>query len=178
MRLVRRLALGAATLISAVAALGVVGYAGLLLAGYDPVVVYSGSMRPALPIGSLVALRSEPASRLRVGDVISFRDPYDRARLVTHRVVGIAARPQGRVYRTKGDANPVADPWRITLPGTVGTPRFTIPLAGYAIVYAETREVRQTVILAFSALLLVSLLRRIWRVAPVAAPVEAEERLT
>jgi len=176
MRLLRRLTLGAATLFSAAAALGVLGYGGLLAAGFRPVVVYSGSMEPTLPVGSLLALRSAPSASIRVGDVITFRDPYDRDRLVTHRVVGIVRRPVGRVYRTKGDANPAPDPWRITLPGEVGTPRFSIPWAGYALVYGSTREVRQAVILVFAALLLGSLLRRIWRRSPRLAPIEAEER--
>jgi signal peptidase len=175
MRLLRRLTLGAATLISAVAALGVVGYGALRVVGFDPVVVYSGSMEPTFPVGSLVALRPASAASVRVGDVITFRDPYDRDRLVTHRVVSIAERRSRRVYRTKGDANAAPDPWRITLPGEVGTPRFKVPWAGYALLYASAREVRQAAILAFAALLLVSLLRRIWR-GP--APIEAEERST
>ena len=176
MQLLRRLALGAATLISAVAALGVVGYAALILAGFRPLVVYSGSMGPTLPVGSLVALRPTPAASVRVGDVITFRDPYDRSRLVTHRVVSIAQRPVGRVYRTKGDANPAPDPWRVTLPGEVGTPRFTIPWAGYALAYASTREVRQAAIVVFAALVLGSLLRRIWRRPAALERRDAEER--
>jgi signal peptidase len=165
-RLLRRFALGAATLISAAAALGVLGYCALLAGGLKPVVVYSGSMEPALPIGSLVALRETPAARVAAGDVITFDDPYEHGHLVTHRVVSVFETPRGRVYRTKGDANAAVDPWQITLPGNVGTPSLVIPYAGYVLLYAERPAVRQLVIVAFAGLLLLSLLRRIWRRAP------------
>jgi signal peptidase I len=54
----------------------VAAYAGLLAAGFKPVAVYSGSMRPTLGVGSLAVDHVVPASSVRVGDVITFNDPY------------------------------------------------------------------------------------------------------
>src|SRR5436309_5260616 len=93
----------------------VAGYAGLLAAGYRPVAVYSGSMRPTLGVGSLAIDRPIDSAAVRVGDVITFNDPYVKGRFVTHRVVRIIPTKQGPAYRTKGDANPSRDPWTIRL---------------------------------------------------------------
>jgi signal peptidase len=163
-----RLAHGTAGLASGLAVLLVLGYTGLVLAGYRPVAVYSGSMVPTLGVGSLAVVEPVASQHVRVGDVITFRDPYAPDKLVTHRLVRRVVRDGVAGYRTKGDANPVQDPWTIRLPPRVGRLRFSVPLAGYALVYAGTREVRQALILLVGALFLCSLLRRIWRGAPAA----------
>jgi signal peptidase I len=149
--------LSGATVILAVA------YAALAVVGYKPVAVYSGSMRPTIPIGGLALDRAIPASQVRVGDVITFSDPLVTNRLVTHRVVNIIQTPNGLAYRTKGDANPSRDPWTIRLPGKVGRVAFHLPVAGYVLYYAHTREIRGLLILLASLLLLTGVLRHIWR---------------
>jgi signal peptidase len=138
-------------------------YAALQVAGYKPVAVYSGSMQPTLAVGSLAVDRPVSASKVRVGDVITFSDPYVKGRLVTHRVVEILTTPHGLAYRTKGDANATRDPWTIRLTGQVGRVSFNVPLAGYVLVYAHTREVRGALIFLAALFVLISLLRRIWR---------------
>jgi signal peptidase len=151
----------------------VVGYAALLVAGFRPVAVYSGSMVPTLRVGSIAIDRPVAASSVRVGDVITFSDPYVANRLVTHRVVRIFQTSKGVAYRTKGDANPARDPWTIRLPDRVGRVQFSIPVAGYVLWYAHTREVRTALIAVAALLALVGLLRRIWREEPTAATGDA-----
>src|SRR5438876_10252927 len=77
----------------------VAAYAFLLVAGYKPVAVYSGSMTPTLGVGSLAVDRVIPAREVGVGDVITFNDPYVKGRLVTHRVVQILHTRTGLAYR-------------------------------------------------------------------------------
>jgi signal peptidase len=144
----------------------VAAYAGLLVVGFKPVAVYSGSMRPTLGVGSLAVDRVVPASSVRVGDVITFNDPYVKGRLVTHRVAQIVQTKQGLAYRTKGDANATRDPWAIKLNDKVGRVAFHVPLAGYALWYAHTREIRAVLLGAFALFVLIGVLRRIWRVDP------------
>ena len=146
-----------------------VAYASLAAAGYRPVAVYSGSMRPTLGVGSLAFVRAIDSSAVRTGDVITFRDPYVSGRLVTHRVVQIIRTKRGLAYRTKGDANPTRDPWTIRLNGKVGRLAFHVPLAGYALVYAHTRAARGALIVFAAFLLLLALLRWIWRPGTAAA---------
>lgn len=163
MRSVARIASWTAGLVPGLAVLALVVYAGLFAAGYRTVAVYSGSMEPVLHVGALAFVESIDSADVRVGDVITFQDPTTPGRLITHRVVKRFRHEGELVYGTKGDANAVADPWTIALPGTVGRLRFDVPVAGYALVYAKTREVRLALILLFSGLLLAWLLLRIWR---------------
>ena len=156
--------------VSGLAVLGVLGYAGLMVAGYRPVAVYSGSMVPTIGVGSLAVERPVPASSVRVGDVITFTDPYVTSRLVTHRVIRIFHTSHGLAYRTKGDANTARDPWTIKLPDRVGRMSFAVPYAGYALWYAHTREVRTGLIILAALFALSAMLRRIWRSEGAGAP--------
>jgi signal peptidase I len=170
------IAKGTAGLLCGLAVLGALAYAALLLAGYRPVVVYSGSMEPELGVGSLALVKSVPSESVRVGDVITFVDPYQPGRLVTHRVVEAVERLEGGLaYRTKGDANAHRDPWAIALPAQAGRTAFDVPYVGYALWYAKTREARTLLIVLVAAFTLFWLLGRIWRPEPAAeAKISAE----
>jgi len=156
----------AVTLVAGVAVLCVFAYAALLVAGYKPVEVYSGSMVPTLRVGSIAFDRPVAGESVRVGDVITFQDPYSRGRLVTHRVVRIFHTKHGLAYRTKGDANATRDPWTIRLPEKVGRVAFSVPYLGHVVWYAHTREVRSALILLAAVFVLAFALRRIWRSEP------------
>ena len=150
--------------IAGLAVLATIAYLALFLAGYRPVVVYSGSMEPGLPVGTLAFVESVPAENIHVGDVITFGDPHQPGRLVTHRVVETAETDEGALaFRTKGDANLTRDPWTIALPDEAGRLAFDVPYVGYALWYAKTREVRTGLILLLSGLVLAFLLQAIWR---------------
>jgi len=159
-------------LISGSAVAFAVAYAALTVVGYKPVAVYSGSMEPTIPVGGLALDRAIPAREVGIGDVITFSDPYVKGRLVTHRVIDILQTPRGPAYRTKGDANPGRDPWTIRLAGQVGRVSFSVPVAGYILFYAHTREVRAALICLAALFLLFGMLRWIWRkeaIAPLGA---------
>lgn len=96
--------------------------------------VMSGSMVPAIPVGSLVVVTSADSSAVNVGDVITFQLPD---RVVTHRVIAIDHDTTGLIFTTKGDANEVADQSQIRLHASVGIVRATMPGAGYFVVYAQ-----------------------------------------
>jgi signal peptidase len=170
MRTARTIGGWTAGVVSALAAAVVVAYAVLLVLGYRPAVVLSGSMEPTLGVGSIAFVQSVRSGEVQVGDVITFADPHDPDRMITHRVASKlerAGRPAA--YRTKGDANPRLDPWTIELPPRAGRLAFAVPDAGYALTVAATREVRTAVILALGLVLLLGLLRRIWRPSPTAS---------
>jgi len=77
--------------------------------------------------------------RLAVGDVILFQNPYQPSVQMVHRIIQLNIGDSGQpVVRTKGDANPVADPWTVTLHGKdVYVVQFTLPLLGYPAVYTN-----------------------------------------
>ena len=77
--------------------------------------VLSGSMTPTYPTGSAAFVTPEPISALRVGQVVVYHIPVLDHHLVMHRVVKIQMAGARPVITTRGDANPVVDPWRARL---------------------------------------------------------------
>ena len=106
------------------------------LLGMQRYVILTGSMTGTYDPGSLVYDRAVPTDELAVGDVITYAPPAGTSvhDLVTHRIVAIDRDRAGkRLFRTKGDANQVADPWRFTLDrATQARVSFGVPDVGFA----------------------------------------------
>ena len=103
---------------AAVMAIGIVGasFAGVLRID----AIESGSMAPAIPLGSDVAVTPEPISALRVGQVIAFVPPAPYPQVtVVHEVAGVKRAMGVAVITTRGVANKVNDPWRAVVRGHV-----------------------------------------------------------
>lgn len=158
------LALGAAVLLPAAA-------------GLQRYVVTGGSMTGTYDRGSLVYARVVPTAGLRVGDVITYQPPAGAGprELVTHRIVAIAVgRDSRRVFRTRGDANPVADPWRFTLPAaTQARVVFGVPYLGFALAALGDRATRMLLIGLPSLVVALLVLLTLWREAGVEAGTRA-----
>ncbi|MCU1468301.1 MAG: signal peptidase [Actinomycetia bacterium] len=84
-----------------------------VLLGYRPLVVSSGSMRPALQVGDLVVTTAVPADHLHVGDIVSFDDRNGTGELITHRVRSVVANGSEMRVETRGDANAVSEIWDV-----------------------------------------------------------------
>ncbi len=135
--------------------------------GAHPLTVMSGSMHPAIATGDAVVVAPIKASRMRVGEVVTFRDPHrQRHRLITHRVRGLER--AGGVFKvvTRGDANNASEHWRVPVGGEVGKVVYRLPMAGYLSRLAASPRGR--VVMVFLPLLLLGgwALVRIWRPAP------------
>lgn len=79
------------------------------LLGWKLQPVLSASMEPTYPVGSLLVVEPLDASAVRPGMVITYTDPAEPGRLVTHRVL----RPvpgEALAFHTQGDANITPDP--------------------------------------------------------------------
>jgi signal peptidase len=137
------------------------------LLGFQRYVITSGSMTGTYDRGSLVYDRVVPASSLNVGDVITYDPPAGAgpAGLITHRIVAITPQPNGtRVFRTKGDANPVKDPWTFTLSNrTQARVAFHLPYVGFALAALAERKVRMLIIGIPALLVALSVLAGLWR---------------
>jgi signal peptidase len=143
------------------------------LLGFQRYVITSGSMTGTYDRGSIVYDRVVPTAALKAGDVITYDPPAGAgpAGLVTHRIVSIAPRPGGaRLFRTKGDANPVKDPWTFTLTRpTQARVAFHLPYVGYALAALADRRLRMVVIGVPALLVALSVLAGLWREAGEAA---------
>jgi len=156
-----RIATGAAFVLALAAAVLVLLPA---LIGWQRYAIVSGSMTGIYDKGSLVLDEVVPVRDLRVGDVITYMPPAGD-HLITHRIVSIGHDAAGaRVFRTKGDANPVADGWTFRLDRpTQARVRFGIPYAGYALSALGRRDVRM-VLITLPALLIAGVsLAGLWR---------------
>lgn len=134
LRMAGRMA-GYAVSIIAVGALLAVTLPGL--AGYHNIVVTGGSMGRALPAGSVAVTHTVDFKDVRVGDIVTFRGSAGSATVV-HRVVGISGDGEARVAATRGDANHEDDPQPLNLAGHGDVVVYSIPWAGYALVYSRT----------------------------------------
>ena len=104
--------------------------------GYRPLVVYSGSMTPAISTGSVVVVKQVVAEHLNIGDEISVK-LKESGHLVTHRVQARQLVDGKWVYQTKGDANKFPDPQPFVVENVVGKVAWDVPWLGYAIVYTS-----------------------------------------
>lgn len=135
--------------------------------GYERYVITSGSMTGTYDRGSLLYGKDVPTASLRVGDVITYSPPrpVGDGGLVTHRIAWIGRDADGtRAFRTKGDANSVADPWRFTLDRpTQARAAFHVPYVGFALSALGVRSLRMLLIGLPALLIAVAILARLWR---------------
>ena len=103
--------------------------AGVRVFGVTPYTVISGSMEPTYHVGSIVYVKSVEAADLKAGDPVTYRQPTGT--VVTHRIVEVENSGGAPVFKTKGDANNVADEGVLYGSYVIGKPVFTIPLLGY-----------------------------------------------
>ena len=108
--------------------------------GYSALVVRGSSMGDAAPLGSVVIGRSVSPADVGVGDVILVRAEMNGrvSPPVLHRVVSLEHLDGELVVRTKGDANPSADPVRYVLDRETTSPLFVVPYVGYLVGFATT----------------------------------------
>ena len=146
------------------------------LLGYERYVIVSGSMTGTYDRGSVVVDEVVPVSDLRVGDVITYRPPAGAGPSGWSRTgsQAIGRDPQGRrLFRTRGDANPSADPWTFTL-GKPTQARVVagVPWIGFGLAALSDRRVRLLVVGLPALIIACSVLGGLWREA--GAHVEGE----
>jgi signal peptidase len=102
---------------------------------WDVQVVMSGSMEPAMPVGSVVLVRPVDAEAVAVGDIITFRQ-QGSPDFVTHRVVEVV-NEESLSFRTRGDANEEPDTSLVPADALRGRVWVTIPYLGYVAQHAR-----------------------------------------
>jgi signal peptidase I len=99
-----------------------------VIPGYQFYVVLSGSMEPAIPTGSVIAVTERDS--YDVDDIITFTIKEDPPLKFTHRVVEKKVQSEAK-YITKGDANEYVDLTPVEEEKVVGKTILTIPFVGY-----------------------------------------------
>ena len=139
-----------------------------LAIGGRPYTVLSGSMEPAIGAGDVVVGTRAAPEALRPGDVVTFKDPADAGRLITHRVRAVRVRGSRLVFTTRGDANNATERWQVGRADTLSKVRYRIPEIGHVALFAHGPTGLVALVLVPLGLLGIQEIRRIWR------PVEAQ----
>lgn len=96
------------------------------LCGYEVYNVVSGSMEPAVPVGSAVFVRAAPPAQLNAQDIIAFQS---HGTVITHRVVENNTLESSLV--TQGDANLQPDPEPVPYADVIGRVERHVPGLGW-----------------------------------------------
>jgi signal peptidase len=121
-------------------------------------------MEPTISPGDVVINEQIAPAEAQVGDIVTFRDPEQQSKLLTHRVVGMRRLDDGRfAFVTQGDANNTQEHWRVPADGQIGRVVYTVPWVGHIAVLAHSRL--GWILLVGIPLLLIAgeELLRIWR---------------
>lgn len=138
--------------------------AGPMAFGDHPATDLTGSMEPTISPGDVVIDEEISPTEAKVGDIVTFRDPEQQSKLLTHRVVSISAAKHGRyAFVTQGDANNTQEHWRVPADGQIGRLVYTVPWVGNIAVFARTKPGMGLLIGIPLLLILGEELMRIWR---------------
>ena len=132
------------------------------LTGHRSMTVLTGSMEPTLETGSVVVDEVIQPTEARVGDIVTFTDPANPGRQITHRLK--SARVEGNTAHmvTKGDANDTVEEWEVPVDGEIGRVIYNVPKLGYVRALVGTRQ-GYVVIMAALLLLGAWVLADVWR---------------
>lgn len=103
--------------------------------GYKEYVVVSGSMEPAVSVGSCILVRKVKETEISNGDIITYCLPHSET-VITHRVIRRNTLSDGFV--TKGDANDKEDAVSVPYSQVLGRVQLCIPLLGYFLALQNT----------------------------------------
>ena len=145
-------------------AAGLLGSVSLpMLSGHRSFTVMSGSMEPTLHTGDVIVTRPISPLAVHIGDVVTFADPADSGRLVTHRVRSLEVRGADAFFETKGDANNTVERWTVPTHGRIGRVAYRVPRLGYPMRWVSAPSRRRILAMLPMLGLGAAALLRIWR---------------
>jgi signal peptidase len=159
----RRIANGIGWAIVVAGALLALLIAGPLALGDHPHTDLSGSMEPTISPGDVVINEGIEPWEAQVGDIVTFRDPQDPSKLLTHRVVSTKDTGSRIAFVTQGDANNTQEHWRVPATGEVGRLAYIVPWVGHLAVLTRTRLGWGLLVGIPLLAILIEELVRIWR---------------
>jgi signal peptidase len=131
--------------------------------GLRDLTVLSGSMEPTIHTGDIVVERRISPLDVRLGDIVSFKDPEDPSILITHRVQSMVVHNGVVSFVTKGDANTGVERWTVSADGTIGKVEYHVWHLGYLLFWMRGPLGRVLLVVVPAVLLGAYELVRIWR---------------
>ena len=138
--------------------IAVILYLPFILGGKS-MAVLSGSMEPAISVGSIVSTQKVDFGELKVDDVITYE--VSPGVMVTHRIFSIDSSKKEVV--TKGDANNTADGAPVLEEQIVGKVIYHVPYIGYISIYLKTPKGILVACIVIAALIIFNFLPEIFK---------------
>ena len=132
------------------------------LFGYHNFTVMSGSMEPTIHTGDVVIDQRISPLDAKVGDIVTFQDPTDHSKLITHRVRSITAKGGEVTFKTKGDAVNSVQTWSVPENGHIGRVVAHLWHLGYLLWWVSRPWGRMLLVVIPVLLLGIYEIRRIW----------------
>lgn len=108
------------------------------MTGFHMYNVLSGSMEPAIPVGSLLYVRSGDPEQVEDEDIIAFYGSLEDSGIITHRVV--KNNVVSGTFTTKGDANDKEDPTPVSYDNYIGRVTLSVPYVGRVLTIMTSLE--------------------------------------
>lgn len=122
-----------------------------IVSGYRSFVVVSGSMQPAINIGSIVFTGKK--NTYQKNDIVAFNNSVNQ--VVTHRIIDKATISKGTFYELKGDANNTPDNDPVAEKSIIGAVAMSVPHLGKLIQMLKTPHGFIGFVIAPSALFII-----------------------
>ena len=122
----------------------------------------SGRMEPRIHTGDVVGEERIVPAQMRSGDIVTFQDPDEKGRMITHRVRSVRERAGVYSVVTKGDANNTVERWTIAAVGRLGRVRYRVAHVGHLLVFTRGPFGIMSLVVLPALLLGALELRRIW----------------
>jgi signal peptidase I len=126
-RVIKKTALQSGWIITALVCVVIVWFA-IGVFPFQPQLVGSGSMNPALQTGDIVIVAKMPADKIRLGDIVQYRK--DENTTIIHRVVAFDQTGGYKTFITKGDSNSSVDENPVLPDNIIGKVVFNLPKVG------------------------------------------------
>ena len=108
------------------------------MTGFHMYNVLSGSMEPAIPVGSLLYVRSGDPEQVEDEDIIAFYGSLEDSGIITHHVV--KNNVVSGTFTTKGDANDKEDPTPVSYDNYIGRVTLSVPYVGRVLTIMTSLE--------------------------------------
>ncbi|MBQ6897158.1 MAG: signal peptidase I [Oscillospiraceae bacterium] len=129
---------------------------GVKFLGFEVYTVLSGSMEPVYHTGSVIYVKDADADKLEEGDIITYSLSSNVT--ATHRIIELVTEDGDVKFRTKGDANNIADGSLVEKSQVIGKPVFSVPYLGFLAAYLQTKSGRFMAIAVCGLALLLTLI--------------------
>ena len=108
------------------------------LFGYMPMIITSGSMQPKINVGDLIFSKEVDVASITEENIISYWDPSNPNKIVTHQVDDIIIKDGKRYFQTVGIYTGSEDTTVVPEANVLGIYTFKIPLVGNIMLFAQS----------------------------------------